>query len=361
LRESNKKIIIAIEIVILIILSSLLVIANLDKFENNFSQSLPPRDDSIKENELMDPITENVIEMIPQIEESTLLGYLQKLTSYGPHPTSRRIQSIISNRPIVGKFYDLPIEKVANYIYNEFESMGLEVRYQTWKEDLTFQNLRKPKYYPGWCIGNNIEATLPGMDKTSDKIFIFSAHYDSWQRSPGATDDSSGVAAILTIAKLMSQYEFNHTIRFVMFSGEEQGLLGSHSYVEESYNNNDNIIAALNADQIGGSKSVDENGNIWVIENEPSSWITEITINVSQRYSEYIGLEIIKLDISSGHRSDNINFWQFNYDSIHYHEPIDHNKNIHSPQDTIENMDKAFLIKASRLIFATLAELAWDK
>ena len=49
----------------------------------------------------------------------------------------------------------------------------------------------------------------------------------------------------------MSQYTFNHTIRFVAFSGEEQGLIGSRHYAEDAYNNNESIVAVLNADMIG--------------------------------------------------------------------------------------------------------------
>ena len=278
--------------------------------------------------------------MIGQLDESLMLGYLEKITSFGPHITGSKT-----------------IEDVGDYIYNEFQSMDLKVRYQSWRARVPY--LKRPLIWHGWYNGNNIEATLPSADETSDKIFVISAHYDSWRRSPGAVDDGSGVAAVLSIAKVMSQYTFNHTIRFVTFSGEEQGLLGSYSYAEEAYNNNDNIIAVFNADQMGAVGTEDGGRKVWVIGNEPSEGLTEFTINISQRYSEYIDLEIIKQDISSGHVSDNVNFWQFGYNAIHYHEIPGQKKNIHSPDDTIENMNIPYAKKVTKLIMATLAEFAW--
>ena len=279
--------------------------------------------------------------MIQQIDESLILGYLEKITSFGPHVTGTR-----------------KIDDVGDYIYNEFQSMGLKVRYQSWRTRIPY--LKRPLIWHGWYNGNNIEATLPSADETNDKIFIISAHYDSWRRSPGAVDDGSGVAAVLSIAKVMSQYTFNHTIRFVTFSGEEQGLLGSYSYSEEAYSNNDNIIAVFNADQMGAVDTEDGGSKVWVIRNEPSEWLTEFTINISQRYSEYINLEIIPQDISSGHVSDNVNFWQFGYAAVHYHEIPGQKRYIHSPDDTIENMNIPYAKKVTKLIMATLAEFALD-
>jgi len=149
------------------------------------------------EDVLLESTNENVIELIEHIDESSLLDYLDRITSFGPHPTRSRA-----------------IRNLGNYIYDEFESMGLIVRYQSWRERVPI--LKYPLVWFGWYKGTNIEATLPGTDETSDKIFVISAHYDSWLLSPGADDDGSGVAAILSIAKVMSQYSFNHTIRFVI-------------------------------------------------------------------------------------------------------------------------------------------------
>ena len=160
-----------------------------------------------------------------------ILGYLENLTAFGPRVTG------------TSECY-----AAGDYIYNEFESYGLEVRYDDWS-------------YSGYT-DRKIEGTLDGLDESSDEIYIICAHYDSVSGSPGADDDGSGTAAVLAAARVMSQYQFDHTIRFVAFSGEEQGLLGSHEYVEEAVANADNIIAALNADMIAYAITENDGNNI---------------------------------------------------------------------------------------------------
>lgn len=352
LLESTKKKIIAIELVTLVLLSAVIVFINQDNFGNIFSQSEPDtlQDDSFEEDDIIDLTNENVIEMIQQLDESMILGYIEKLVSFGPHPTARRF---------LGKIFDLSIEKVSRYIYNEFQSMGLEVRYQTWKQELTIRNLWNPPGYKGWLEGKNIEATLPGTDESSNEIYVMVAHYDTTRDSPGADDDGSGIAAMLSAAKLMSQYSFNHTIRFVTVSGHEQGLFGSYSYAKEARNNNDNIVATLCVDMIGYPGPNDRDDELRVFENEPSRWITDFTYDVNQRYSEYLNLEIFRVGNPKGHLSDYLNFWDFDFDTVFYHEIIMTDYR-HSPEDTIENMDVAYATKISKLILATFAEFAWD-
>lgn len=275
-----------------------------------------------------------------QLDESLMLGYLEKITSFGPHVTGTRT-----------------IEDVGDYIYNEFQNMGLKVRYQSWRAWVPY--LKRPLIWHGWYNGNNIEATLHGTYRNSDGIFVIFCHYDSWRRSPAADDDGSGVAAVLTAAKLMSKYEFNHTVRFVTLSGHEQGLLGSYSYAQEAVDNNDNIVAALCVDMIGYPGPSKEDNKVRVFENEQSRWITNFTINISQRYSDIFDIEVIPVDDPTGHASDYLNFWDFGLNTVFYHEIV-MSDNRHSPKDTIENMDVPYATKISKLIIATLAEFALD-
>jgi hypothetical protein len=218
--------------------------------------------------------------------------------------------------------------------------MGLEVRYHHWN-------------YGGYQ-DRNIEATLLGINETSDEIYIVCAHYDSVPGSPGADDDGSGVAATMSAAFIMRQYGFNHTIRFVTFSGEEQGLLGSHEYVEEAYANGDNIIAVLNVDMIGFAITTYHGNNIKVYHNDASMWLTDFTDDVSEQYEDYIKLNVIPSGYSFG--SDHYYFWEYGYDALFYQE-YEFNYYYHSPQDTIENMNITYATKCSKLVLATLAEL----
>jgi len=51
---------------------------------------------------------------------------------------------------------------------------------------------------------------------------------------PGVTDDGSGTAAVMELARVMSQFEFEKTIVFIAFAGEEEGLIGSSLYARKA-------------------------------------------------------------------------------------------------------------------------------
>ena len=346
----------------------MVVYVNLD----NFSQpgTTLVQDDPLKEDEVLDPIAVKVMDMMQKLDESLIRGYIEQITSFGPHPTARRIPYKLSNRPIIGRFFDLPIEKVAKYIYNEFESMGLKVRYQHWEQDTTIKNLKVPSYYRGWLIGDNVEAVLPGTDESSDEIYVLVAHYDTMNmlgardRSPnvvGANDDSSGIAALLAAAKFMSHYSFNHTVRFLATSGEEQGLYGAHAYAEEAFKNNDNIVAAISIEMLGGYHGPDHRDTdpleILASTGDESSWLCDFTVNVSKRYPEFLNFTVINGGLKD-HSSDYIAFLKYDCAGVCIAEPVTA-ETMHTRLDTIGNMDMSYATKASRLVLATVAELAW--
>ncbi len=80
-----------------------------------------------------------------------------------------------------------------------------------------------------------------------EQIVLIGAHLDSWDLSPGTTDDGTGVAAVLAAAHAIhdSGLRPERTIRFVLFTGEEQGLLGSQAYVEQHRAELPNFVCAL--------------------------------------------------------------------------------------------------------------------
>ena len=80
-----------------------------------------------------------------------------------------------------------------------------------------------------------------------EQVVLVGAHLDSWDLSPGATDDGTGVAAVIAAARAIhaSGVRPDRTIRFVLFTGEEQGLLGSHAYVEQHRAELPNFVCAL--------------------------------------------------------------------------------------------------------------------
>jgi carboxypeptidase Q len=79
----------------------------------------------------------------------------------------------------------------------------------------------------------NTVAEIPGGEKP-DEVVIVGGHIDSWDLGTGATDDGTGIMAVLEAARALKAVGIKptRTIRFVMFSGEEQGLHGSRAYVK---------------------------------------------------------------------------------------------------------------------------------
>jgi len=84
---------------------------------------------------------------------------------------------------------------------------------------------------PTMCV--NTVASLPGVERP-DEFVVVGAHLDSWDLGTGATDNAAGAAAVIEAARLLAEAGARprRTIRFVLFSGEEQGSLGAKAYIE---------------------------------------------------------------------------------------------------------------------------------
>ena len=84
-----------------------------------------------------------------------------------------------------------------------------------------------------------------------DEIFVVGAHLDSWDLSEGATDNGMGSVSVLAAAEaiLRSGQRPRRTIRFVLFNGEEQGLLGSYAYVKQHQSEMANHLGDLVLDE----------------------------------------------------------------------------------------------------------------
>ena len=113
----------------------------------------------------------------------------------------------------------------------------------------------------------NVVATLQPRSSGpgSERIFLISGHYDSRASgandtesdAPGANDDGSGTAVVLELARVFSKYEFDATIVFAAFAGEEQGLLGATQWAEMAKQNGLRLVGVLNNDMVGNTTSGD--------------------------------------------------------------------------------------------------------
>jgi hypothetical protein len=264
-----------------------------------------------------------IISLMQQVNHSLFFNYLQNLTGFGPRLTGSPA-----------------CEAAASYIYTQFKDMGLTVRYDNWSQS-------------GYSA-SNIEATLPGSDPNISDIFLICGHYDSVAVSPGADDDGSGTVATIIAASIMSKHTFNATIRFVTFSGEEQGLLGSAAYAAEASTNGDNIIGVLNADMISYAVTAGDGNHLKIYENTPSEWMYNFTVSVEQLYHQYINLTLIHSGYIWG--SDHNSFWNEGYNAIFTFEYTE-TPYYHTSGDTIAHMNVSYGVKITKLLVATLAEL----
>ncbi len=84
--------------------------------------------------------------------------------------------------------------------------------------------------------GFNVIAELPGTDK-ADEIVMLGAHFDSWHGATGATDNAAGSAVMMEAFRILkaSGVRLRRTVRLALWTGEEQGLLGSRAYVKAHF------------------------------------------------------------------------------------------------------------------------------
>ena len=263
----------------------------------------------------------DINDIIAVINEEMLREYIQTLQDFGPRVTGTQ-----------------GCWEAGNFIYEELVKYGYTTYFIEWNNS-------------GY-EDRNIEAILPG--EKNDSIIVC-AHYDSVPSSPGADDNGSGTSAVLAIAKALSNFKvkLTYTIRFVLFSGEEEGLLGSFSYATNAVENNMPIIAVLNADMIGYTKSDEGKRNVYIFDNKDSKWIANIAVNCSREYG-------IGLNINEEYAGGNSDHWPFmlaGYNAVFFHE-YEFNDYYHTSLDTIDKMDLEYAVKVTRLIASTLLKIA---
>ena len=90
--------------------------------------------------------------------------------------------------------------------------------------------------YPEGSTSYNTVAEIPGTDK-ADEVIMLGGHLDSWHAATGATDNAIGCAIMMEAARILKTLGVKprRTIRVALWSGEEQGLLGSQAYVKEHF------------------------------------------------------------------------------------------------------------------------------
>lgn len=233
----------------------------------------------------------------------------------------------------------------------------------------------------------NVVAVLPGTQHPEQQILI-SGHYDSLnlgQRSqmtdsaaidaateklamsaaPGASDDASGVAAVLELARVLSQYEFEKTLVFAAFAGEELGLVGATLHARKAKSKGEKIEAVLNSDIIGtevGGDGRRDNRTVRVFSSDPpdsvSRQLARYVKDVGERYFPALQADLIFRSDRFGRGGDHTPFEREGYAAVRFTSAVENYAHQHSLLDTMENASPSYAANVTRLKAAVAASLA---
>jgi hypothetical protein len=182
---------------------------------------------------------------------------------------------------------------------------------------------------------------------------------------PGVTDDGSGTAAVMELARIMSQYEFEKTIVFVAFAGEEMGLVGSSLFARRVRKENQIIDGVLNNDIIGSDVSGNgrfDNSTISVYSEDPddstSRQLARYVKNIAERYLPSLNIDLVFRADRLGRGGDHTPFNQEGYPAVRVTTPNENYANQHTVTDTFANTSVPYAARVIQINAAALASLA---
>ncbi len=327
-----------------------------------------------------DSLNPRTRQILDEISETRIRDNIAKLVSFGTRNTMSEQND--SNRGVGA---------ARQWIFDEFKSYSprLQVRFD--KHRVKKQGERIFKDVDLY----NVVAVLPGTRHPETEILL-SAHYDSLNLgdapapagpsdtigerpamtledaarnadlpAPGACDDGSGMAAVMELARVMSRYEFDKTIVFVAFAGEEQGLIGSSLMSTDARKANDDIEAVLNNDIIGSAVSGDgwgDSGTVNVYSDSTldssSQQLARFARETAERYYPAMQVRTVFMPDRLGRGGDHTPFQWEGYAAVRFSTPNEIFKNEHHATDTLENMSVPYTARVARVNAAVAATLA---
>jgi Zn-dependent M28 family amino/carboxypeptidase len=308
-------------------------------------------------------------EIVSQISADNIAGIQKKLESFG----TRNIYSATDD-PSHG------IGAAREWIAAQFRSYSPKLQVAFDKHHLAKQG-RAFRNVEIW----NVIAVLPGMGEPERQVIV-SGHYDSIHLvyrtttngereldpeatvaapAPGVTDDGSGTAAVMELARVMSRYRFRKSIVFIAFAAEEYGLFGSGLYAQAAAAKHDIIEGVFNNDIIGS----DATGNgqtctryVNVYSEEPSDsssrQLARYMKQMAERYQPGFQLNLVFRHDRFGRGGDHSPFNAAGYAAIRITTPMENFSNQHTVTDTFANTAPAYTALVTRANAAAIAELA---
>jgi len=278
---------------------------------------------------LIDQITE---ERVRQAIES-ISGETEVLVGGEPYTLMNRNTS--SGEPIV---------KATQYMYEQFSASGLQPAYHVWN---TIEGYR------------SVLADQAGFS-SEGSLYLVTSHIDLFGGPPayGADDNASGTAAVLIASQVLSQSDFSASLRYIAFTGEELGLLGSGAYAALMDTQGAPIRGVVNLDMIAyNTPASPRDIDLHIRQDQPSD------LELADLFSEVVAT--YKIDLipeilpDNENRSDHYPFWQHGFSGVFGSEDMsDFSPYYHKATDRVSTLDIGYATSYFQAVVGTLAHLA---
>lgn len=314
--------------------------------ESKYGQLLPAKNDGmvrIFNQKVTLPKTSIPLQITRSEPDPIVVSYLAEINGTNVTTTVQHLQNYGTR-----DCYTSQSVLAQNWIKEQFEALSLSVQLQ----DFTMS---------GGSASDNVIATKVGT-KYPNEYVVVGGHYDSYSSgstAPGADDNASGTAAVLEIARILSQYEFDRSIIFCAFSGEEYGLYGSEAFALQSSQEGKDILGYFNLDMISYLKPGNSPSTTLIYPQSAQELATFYTTVCSI----YLPAFTVTTGSLSGGDSDHTSFNNNGFMGIFPFEDIDnYSPYIHTTNDIIgtsynnESLAITFT-KASLASVVTMANL----
>jgi aminopeptidase YwaD len=236
----------------------------------------------------------------------------------------------------------------------------LKAKYQSFGYDAS--QITEDTFTYGSATSKNLVITKTGTVYPNIYVIIC-GHYDTIT-GPGVSDNGSGTSILLEAARILKDVPTEYSVKFIHFSGEEQGLIGSNHYVNNVVFNNNvrqlNLKVVFNIDQVGGKISNPSNTIVCesdqtsaggTANNAPSLAMTQQLANCTTLYSP------LQTTLSNAYASDYVPF-EAKGDIItgFYETPVSGNQ--HTVNDTFANVDPAYVYNVGKAAVGALQHFA---
>ncbi len=282
-----------------------------------------------------------VADRIAQISQNTLYRYEEWLSGVTPAYVGGGEYTIQTRHSYSGA----PIQKAAQFVYEHLQRLGLNVEYHTWSG----------------ATNPNVIATQVGLTRPNE-IYIICAHLDdmpSGATAPGADDNASGVAGVLMAANILSQVDLAYTVKYALWTGEEQGLLGSQAWANWAYGQGMQIKGVINLDMIAYNSDSYPIIDLYAKSTVPGSTaLANLFADVITAYQLNLTPNIF-IDNSMGNYSDNKSFWNKGYSAIlGIEDDDDFTPYYHTIYDRLPTLNMTYMTQFVRAAVAALLHLS---